>query len=134
MNDYAKVSFNSTLVRLEAGGIFSVAGHINSFNSTLVRLEVAPIRKTQQHIRSFNSTLVRLEVPSLPGLKSKPFVSIPLWFDWKNPGTSELTPRCSFQFHFGSIGSSIGGGIQFALPCFNSTLVRLEVYRARQSL
>jgi len=78
----AKFSFNSTLVRLEAGLRRVLFGLLLCFNSTLVRLEELLKKDGYVYLSSFNSTLVRLEEAitfSFSFLDNS--VSIPLWYD-----------------------------------------------------
>ena len=78
----AIISFNSTLVRLEAyTEEKQCREQATSFNSTLVRLEVNLARPASPAAQSFNSTLVRLEVHGTATGKKLTAVSIPHWFD-----------------------------------------------------
>ncbi len=78
-----KMSFNSTMVRLE-GALMHAARTCAkwSFNSTMVRLEAISVAHASRPVTPFNSTMVRLEV----GSKRRCYawrcgLSIPQWFD-----------------------------------------------------
>ena len=103
----AMACFNSTLVRLEVGIGVLVLDDDARFNSTLVRLEVDVLYRPKIQTRRFNSTLVRLE-------------AIHGWLRCVIPA--------EFQFHTGSIRRQIGHPSRYIVICFNSTLVRLEVF------
>ncbi len=118
--------FNSTLVRLEAGGIVRVTelaakfqfhfGSIGRNITLLLYRDVGvsiPLWFDWKQLNNgkvmkdncFNSTLVRLEEKCRINLFALKRVSIPLWFDWKHCVVILPRPFYSFQFHFGSIGS-----------------------------
>ena len=79
----------------------------SNFNSTMVRLEGLKLWDIATLCLNFNSTMVRLEAVTDSGYWSFTFISIPLWFDWKN------WARLCFSI---------------LMLHFNSTMVRLEVW------
>ena len=82
--NFASVSFNSTLVRLE--------GSFRSLNLRKIEVSI-PLWFDWKQLRN-------------PGIEKICFVSIPLWFDWKSFASKSPTIETMFQFHFGSIGSN----------------------------
>ncbi len=75
----------------------------------------------------FNSYMVRLEgAKILPYVKSIN-VSIPIWCDWKPPGSILSSLISQFQFLYGAIGRNPPCVPSFDNLRFNSYMVRLEV-------
>ena len=105
-----QLSFNSTMVRLKAGGVTPVLLVGNCFNSTMVRLKAVIIGE-QVHGESFNSTMVRLKAEDPNYLKW-----IDQLFQFHNGSIKSIstlqtsTTTMLFQFHNGSIKSVIVSG------------------------
>ncbi len=78
-----------------------------SFNSSLVRLGVLADRHGVGGIKCFNSSLVRLGDGILSGFLYVDEVSIPAWCDWEFEAAKNFIAEALFQFQLGAIGSFI---------------------------
>ena len=95
----------------------------------MVRLEASIVMLIRSENSSFNSYMVRLEVLRTCKLHRTLRVSIPIWCDWKDTPEIVTSYEQEFQFLYGAIGSGIQGVWVTVSKCFNSYMVRLEVWR-----
>ena len=97
--------FNSSVVRLEVGGLFIHCLQWFNFNSSVVRLEASLPVPGKENIYHFNSSVVRLEDLHVA------------------EGWHKVT---LFQFQCGTIRRVTPSGAALLDPHFNSSVVRLE--------
>ena len=121
--------FNSTMVRLKESEWTSIYKALFDFNSTMVRLKVNRKCMTVRFLVYFNSTMVRLK-----GFEPGAWKEVKGYFNstmvrLKASADQLHVVISSFQFHYGTIKSSISlPPIPYCCCNFNSTMVRLKDY------